>query len=474
MTSRRAPVLLLLVLVGAASVRAAAPAAPANLRASVSGSTVSLSWDAPTGPPPGRYVLEASLTPAGPLLATLPTSATSLMVADVPPGTYFVRVRASNADGFSAPSSEIAVTVGPPTACTAPPGVPTRLRGNVDVTRVDITWAPGTGCPATSYVVRAGTSPGAANLAQVPVPSNVLSTTAPNGTFFVDVVAVNAFGQSAPSPSVIVTVVAPTAGGRVEFNNPVVNILVSASGEAVIVGEVVNRSLVPAVFVEVTASFRNAQNQEVGTRSTFVRGIPRRLSASGVIDDSALAPGELGCFYLPTTIPVGLVNNALVGIRHDTLPSTAMTSSVRILDLQQVPAVSPPAVIGEVINRGPATTVFNAAILYFQRVDGRATACDFSFVTATTATLPGGITTNTVLLPRESASFSAPSQAPPGSAVLRGWMQWLELNNDPLSTLATQTYDAMQRAPQTESGRREAIAAWEALQQQRRALARSR
>ena len=64
------------------------PTAPANVAASVSGSTVALTWTAPAGPVTG-YVLEGG---TGPGLANLGAlrigSATSFAVPGAPPGTY--------------------------------------------------------------------------------------------------------------------------------------------------------------------------------------------------------------------------------------------------------------------------------------------------------------------------------------------------------------------------------------------------
>jgi hypothetical protein len=88
------------------------PAAPTALAASVSGSTVSLSWTPPAAAITG-YVLEAGTAPGlanlipGLALGTTP----SLVAPNVPPGTYRVRIRATNGALVSAPSNEISVVV---------------------------------------------------------------------------------------------------------------------------------------------------------------------------------------------------------------------------------------------------------------------------------------------------------------------------------------------------------------------------
>ena len=122
----------------------------------------------------------------------------------VPNGTYYVRVRATNADGASGPSSEVTVTV--PVPC-ALPGAPTGLAGTVNGTAVTLSWtAPASACPITGYIVQAGSAPGLSNLAAVAVPSAGLTASAPPGAYFVRVVAVNAGGAGPPSADVLITV----------------------------------------------------------------------------------------------------------------------------------------------------------------------------------------------------------------------------------------------------------------------------
>ena len=90
-----------------------APATPLNLRATAVGTTVNINWDeATSGGAPSSYLMEAAQTPGGAPLGSLGTNTTSLQVASVPNGTYYVRVRAQNAVGQSAPTADVAVTVG--------------------------------------------------------------------------------------------------------------------------------------------------------------------------------------------------------------------------------------------------------------------------------------------------------------------------------------------------------------------------
>jgi hypothetical protein len=90
----------------------AAPGAPGNLAGTVAPSSVTLTWSAPTsGDPPASYVVEAGMSP-GATAGTRDTGSTATTATfAVPPGQYYVRVRATNECGLSGASNEIALTV---------------------------------------------------------------------------------------------------------------------------------------------------------------------------------------------------------------------------------------------------------------------------------------------------------------------------------------------------------------------------
>jgi predicted phage tail protein len=188
----------------------APPGAPQSLTATVSGSTVSLNWLPPTtGGVPASYLLEASLSAGGPVLTSMPVAGTSLAVPNVPNGTYFARVRAINADGQSGPSNEVVIVV--PAGgggCTSPPDAPQSLSGTVSGSLVTLGWSPSVGgCAPTQYAVHAGLQTGLTNIGVLDAGlQTTLAANAPPGTYFVRVVAVNAFGPSAPSNEASVTV----------------------------------------------------------------------------------------------------------------------------------------------------------------------------------------------------------------------------------------------------------------------------
>lgn len=187
-----------------------APGAPTGLSASVAGSTVTLTWLAPSvGDAPTSYLLEAGSVSGRSDLASTDTGSPtpSLTATNVPPGTYFVRVRARNAGGTSVPSNEVAVTV--QGACANAPGAPSGLTATVSGSSLTLTWlAPVGGCTPTMYVLEAGSGPGLANLASFSTgsTSTTFSTSGVGGgTYYVRVRAGNAAGYSSPSNEVSFT-----------------------------------------------------------------------------------------------------------------------------------------------------------------------------------------------------------------------------------------------------------------------------
>lgn len=199
-----------------------APGAPTDLVSLVSGDAVRLRWArAPTDlqplevPPPSggtaatSYVVTASLTPGGVPIAQLDTaSAETSYDITAPAGVYFVRVEAKNAFGTSAPSNEIRVEVRP-----GPPDPPVAIVATVVGSAVRIQWqAAEVGWPTVSYVLEAGSRPGAADLATVDVNGLEFRTSGvPAGRYFLRVRARNANGTSAPSEEVVVDVTGAAA-----------------------------------------------------------------------------------------------------------------------------------------------------------------------------------------------------------------------------------------------------------------------
>jgi protein TonB len=187
------------------------------------GNPVQFTWASPALPVDG-FLLEAGSAPGLADLATLPLpgSATTFNV-NAPPGIYHVRLRARNACGPGAPSQEVMVTVG--TTCM-PPSAPQNLLASVSGQVVTLGWTPpAVGTPPVTYALHAGSSPGASNLAIIPMGTQTsLQASVPNGTYYVRVVATNACGISTASNEATVVVGTTTGTPQLTFTvtpNPV-------------------------------------------------------------------------------------------------------------------------------------------------------------------------------------------------------------------------------------------------------------
>jgi hypothetical protein len=187
---------------------AAAPGAPGQLAASVSGSSVTLTWNPPeTGGTPTTYAIAAGSASGGSNLAHFATgnTLTTFTTFDVPAGEYFVRVTAHNAVGASAPSNEVTVTVGQ--SCSATP--PSALQYAVSGSLVTLGWAPPTGGVApTAYLVEAGTSVALTDVGifNTGVPVTTFAAHAPPGIYFVRLRAATPCGVSAPTTDIVIVV----------------------------------------------------------------------------------------------------------------------------------------------------------------------------------------------------------------------------------------------------------------------------
>lgn len=182
------------------------PGPPTNLTFGVNGNTLSLSWQPPTtGGPASDYLLEAgSASGLANIASGVAFGGTGLNVPGVPAGRYFIRVRARNAAGISAPSNEADVTVGP--SCTLPTA-PLSFTATKNGLTVTVSWsAPSAGVPS-AYILQAGSSSGAANLFNGSVGlTTPVSAQAPPGTYFLRVLATNACGTGPASSEAAITV----------------------------------------------------------------------------------------------------------------------------------------------------------------------------------------------------------------------------------------------------------------------------
>jgi len=174
------------------------PRTPAGLAVSWQGTVATLTWGTSVGAT--AYILEAGTAAGASNIATFSVGAATSYAVDVPPGTYYVRVRAANAVGTSAPSNEIVLQG------RGAPNRPTSLSQSGSGSTVNLRWtAPSGGTAPTGYVLEAGSAPGLADLAVVNLgAATTFSATVPPGTYYVRVRAVNARGSSPASNEIIV------------------------------------------------------------------------------------------------------------------------------------------------------------------------------------------------------------------------------------------------------------------------------
>jgi predicted phage tail protein len=178
------------------------PGNPTGLSVAWNGTVATLSWNPGSGAT--TYYVEAGSVTGAADLARIEVGPATRFSVDVPPGTYFVRVRAASASGVSGPSNEIVLQG------RGGPERPTSLSATVsNRSTVELRWfAPTSGPQPTGYLIEAGSAPGLANLATLRVgpQTRFVTTNVPRGDYYVRVKALNARGASAPSDEIIVRI----------------------------------------------------------------------------------------------------------------------------------------------------------------------------------------------------------------------------------------------------------------------------
>jgi glucose/arabinose dehydrogenase len=178
------------------------PSPPGAFVMTANGRTVSLSWTRAAGAM--SYRLEAGTASGLANLFDADIGDLARLQTVVPPGTYAARVRAVNTMGVSVASNEATVVVTGAAVCATPPPPPTGFTAQTGGLVAALAWNPASG--ASSYRLEAGSASGLANAADLDVGSGATFTgTAPAGTYYTRLRAVNACGASPPSIEVPIT-----------------------------------------------------------------------------------------------------------------------------------------------------------------------------------------------------------------------------------------------------------------------------
>lgn len=181
------------------SVGIASAQAPVLAQPGVSGNTVTFSWSATAGAT--GYRLDYGVGSGAYLGGLTLGNVTSYSIA-APNGVFFIRIVALPAGETS---NEITLQV------PAPPSAPTGLVVSRNGRGVIATWAPGSGGGTpTGYQLIASLTSGGADFVIPSVAPAFGGGPAPATTLYFRAVAVNAAGQSGPSPEVSITM--PEAG----------------------------------------------------------------------------------------------------------------------------------------------------------------------------------------------------------------------------------------------------------------------
>ena len=175
------------------------PGAPQTLNASFSGRSVGITWGAPlTGDPVTNYILEVGSAPGLANILVVPVGATTgFATAGVPDGTFWIRVRGSNAAGTGPASADLALVMNGGVGCVGLPFAPLLRTPVVTGSLASFSWdAPSGGAAPLSYVLFAGSAPGRSDLAAFDLGSaaTTFAATAPAGTYFLRIAARGACG----------------------------------------------------------------------------------------------------------------------------------------------------------------------------------------------------------------------------------------------------------------------------------------
>lgn len=176
----------------------------------VVGPNVTFTWSAMAGA--SSYGLQAGVSPGAYLIGVGVGNTTTFSTTAPAPGVYFARIVALDASNNPiGASNEVSFQV---TSMFVRPAAPSGLAVFLNGYTAGFSWTLGAGGGAPSHLLlQAGTSPGAADIASIPigVGTAIAVPGVPPGAYYVRVLAANGAGASDPSNEVVVDM--PPQGG---------------------------------------------------------------------------------------------------------------------------------------------------------------------------------------------------------------------------------------------------------------------
>lgn len=187
----------------------AVPPPPTGFSAVLLGTSldrVRFSWAAPDAFV-SSYTLAAGSAPGLTDIASIPLSGVSpslVYASAIPPGTYFVRVRAANSCGQSPFTPDLRLTIG---AGSDLPLAPLNLTATTTGNTTTLSWVVPPGA-ISGHVLEAGSDTGLADLVTAPLgpAPGLVVPGVPSGVYVLRVRAVNAAGTGPPSADVVLRV----------------------------------------------------------------------------------------------------------------------------------------------------------------------------------------------------------------------------------------------------------------------------
>lgn len=214
------------------------PGAPTGLTASFAGRTIAIAWTAPTsGDPVTTYLLEVGSAPGLANLLVVPMGAgLSFAAPGVPDGTYWLRVRGTNAAGVGVPSQDLGVVMGVAGGCVGLPYAPVLQTPSISGGHLSLSWdAPGGTVVPLSYVLYAGSAPGRSDIVAFDLGSSAttFAAVAPPGTYFLRVAGRSACGVGAMSNDATASISPGGGSGGSVVPAPPDGLVASVSGRVI-------------------------------------------------------------------------------------------------------------------------------------------------------------------------------------------------------------------------------------------------